>query len=110
LRRCGATRARSARLAAGAGQSYLAEATSGTVPTDASSGLRIMDVTRQPNGGVLVTVASVAGQKYVLLAAANLAASFVPISTTNTAVSEIITFTDPAPSESSKAYKVQYIP
>jgi hypothetical protein len=93
----------------GDGQNNLAEAMTGTVPTDAASALRIMNVTRQPNGDILVTAASVSGKKYVLLASTNFA-TYVPVSTTNTAVGATISFTDPSPGEGAKVYKVQYVP
>lgn len=95
----------------GDGQSNLAEASSGTIPTDASSGLRILSVVRQPNGDVLITATSILGNKYVLLATENFGTTaFAPISTTNTAAGATIPFTDTAPSAAGKVYKVQHIP
>ena len=60
---------------------------------------------------IVVTAASVLNQRYVLLAAPDVnATSFSAISPTNTATGATISFTHPAPGQSLKVYKVQYIP
>ncbi|MEI6084660.1 MAG: TIM-barrel domain-containing protein [Verrucomicrobiota bacterium] len=95
----------------GDGQNNLAEFLTGTNPQSAASAMQITSVTRQPNGDMLITAASVLNKKYVLLAGptAN-AASFTAISNTNTATGATISFTDPAPAAAVRFYKVQYIP
>lgn len=94
----------------GDGQNNLAESIASTVPNNAGSHLRIVDITRQPNGDVVITGASVTGKKYALLATTSLGSPFTTISTTNTATGATISFTDTAPSATGKHYKIQIIP
>jgi hypothetical protein len=90
----------------GDGMDNLAEDVAGTNPLDAHSVLRILNLAN----GNLLTWASVSNKAYRVLATADLATNFVPISGVITAASSSASYLDNSATNSRKFYRVNVLP
>jgi alpha-D-xyloside xylohydrolase len=91
----------------GDGMTNLQEYLAGTDPTKANSVLRIISL---DGGARMIVWNSAPGKNYRVLATANLATGFVPVSGTVPSAGTTTSFTDPGPVTTNKFYRVQLLP
>ncbi len=87
-----------------------AEDAAGTNPFDPESRFRIISVVRQNESSVQVVWASVAGRKYLLEAAGDLATGFAPVSGVVQSTGSTTQFTDTAGTDDHRFYRVTVVP
>jgi hypothetical protein len=94
----------------GDGFTNLHEFLAGTDPTNSTSALRIMSITRQPNGDNVIVWTSAPGKNYQVYATTDLAGAYAPVGSTLPSVGATTSYTDPGVTDVTKYYKVKAIP
>ncbi len=94
----------------GDGQSNLSESVAGTNPTDPNSALRVISITPQPNGDVLVTWTSEPNKNYEVQTTTDLAIPFEPEPGHVPSAGATTSYSDPVPGSPAKHYRIRVVP
>ena len=94
----------------GDGFSNLQEFLAGTDPTSSTSALRIISITRQPNGDNVIIWTSASGKNYQVYATTDLAGTYAPVGSTVPSAGTTTSYTDAGVTDVTKYYKVKAVP
>jgi Alpha amylase, catalytic domain len=92
------------------GFNNLQEFLAGTDPTNSAAGLRIISITRQPNGDSTVVWTSASGKNYQVYATTDPTVAYAPVGSTVPSAGTNTSYTDPGVTDATKYYKVKIVP
>ncbi|HXJ40581.1 MAG TPA: thrombospondin type 3 repeat-containing protein, partial [Bryobacteraceae bacterium] len=94
----------------GDGFTNLQEFLAGTDPTNSTSALQIVSITRQPNGDNLIVWTSAAGKTYQVYATTEQSGAYAPLGNSVPSAGATTSYTDTGVTDTAKYYKIKAVP